>query len=324
MCGGGGGGGSTNSEMLAQQKKDAAEARAREEQRAASIRTGVDAVNALFDRGQIATTGTTANPAFADWQTRRNAFINERLASYAPAAQAPTPDPSNQPYFLGGENDFVNPAYTTARPVAPGGVPAEMRALLDREADDKFGAAPVSELAGVTGYRPTDNGFTGFNDAFYNRQRDAYVNYALPQLDDQHGKQRDQLTFALARAGTLNSSMANQKTADLQTEYDIGKAQILNEGQRQANALRGQVEDQRANLISLVNATGDAAGAANQALSRSQQLYQTQPAMSPLGQMFSNVASGVGQFIQGQQNQQLLNALKPARTTTDRSRVVSG
>ena len=45
-----------------------------------------------------------------------------------------------------------------------------------------------------------------FNDQFYDGRRDSFVNYASPQLADQHKDASKQLTFALERRGALDSS----------------------------------------------------------------------------------------------------------------------
>jgi hypothetical protein len=139
-----------------------------------------------------------------------------------------------------------------------------------------------------------DNIFNSqFNDDFYNKQQSGFVNYATPQLDDQLGKAREALTYSLARGGVLNSSVRSQKEAELQQQADLQRQGIADQGLSYGTQARNNVESARANLISTLNATGDAEGAANSAMSRATALSQP-AAYSPVGQLFSTFLSGLG------------------------------
>lgn len=133
-----------------------------------------------------------------------------------------------------------------------------------------------------------------FNDDFFDQRRDAFVNYATPQLEDQFGDAQKQLTFALARGGLLDSSVRADKSAELQKKYDLNKQQIADKALSSSTESRNAVEDARSNLVATLNATGDAQGAANSAISRASAL--SQPAsFSPLTQLFSDFTAGLGQ-----------------------------
>jgi hypothetical protein len=139
-----------------------------------------------------------------------------------------------------------------------------------------------------------DNIFNSqFTDDFYNKQKTGYVNYATPQLDDQLAKAREQLTYSLARGGALNSSVRSQKEAQLQQEADLQRQGIADQGLSFGTQARNNVETARSNLISTLNATGDAEGAANSAMARATALSQP-AAYSPVGQLFSTFLSGLG------------------------------
>jgi hypothetical protein len=131
-----------------------------------------------------------------------------------------------------------------------------------------------------------------FNDDFYNKRKTDYLNYATPQLDQQFGDAQKQLTFDLARSGTLNSSIRADKSADLQRNYDTNARQIGDQALSMSNDSRNSVEDARAGLISSLNVSGDNQQAVNSALTRSQALSQPQ-AYSALGPMFANFTSGL-------------------------------
>jgi hypothetical protein len=139
------------------------------------------------------------------------------------------------------------------------------------------------------------NIFAPFNDDFYNKRAADYQAYAMPDEQRQEDLQRKNLIFALARTGNLDSSAATDKAAELAAEGNKQKIAIANEGLNQANALRGNVENTRGNVVAELNATGDAEAASNSALRQSQSLNQ--PAgFSPLGNLFLNFADSVSQI----------------------------
>lgn len=132
-----------------------------------------------------------------------------------------------------------------------------------------------------------------FNDDYYNKQRDSYINYANPQLEKQYGDAQKELTFALTRGGNLDSSARADKEAELQQQYDLNKQKVADDALAYGTKAKTSVEDARGNLISMLNATGDAEGAANSAISRASALSQP-AAYSPLTQLFADFTSGLG------------------------------
>jgi hypothetical protein len=159
-----------------------------------------------------------------------------------------------------------------------------------------------------TGTADIDRTFEGFGDDFFNGFRDNIMDYQQPQLDDQFGDAQDELTFALTRAGTLNSSMAGQKRADLTSAYTDNLASLLNDAEGQTGDLRGRVANEKSSLTSLLNATGDAQRSANEATSRSRVLFEQQPRFNPLPAVFQGAATGVGNFVEQRQRSQVLDA----------------
>lgn len=132
-----------------------------------------------------------------------------------------------------------------------------------------------------------------FTDDFYNGRQNAFVNYATPQLETQAADARKQLAFALARSGQTDSSVRAQKEAELQREVDLQRQGITDQGLSYANDARTKVEGSRSDLVSMLNTTGDAEGAANSAVTRASALSQP-VAFSPMGQLFANFTSGLG------------------------------
>lgn len=132
-----------------------------------------------------------------------------------------------------------------------------------------------------------------FTDDFYKGRLDAFSNYAMPQLDDQFGDARKQLTFDLARSGNLQSSTRASKEGDLNTLYDTNKRGVLDQALGEEGKARNAVEGARGELMTMLNSTGDAEGAASSAIHRATALSQP-AAFSPLSQMFANFTSALG------------------------------
>jgi hypothetical protein len=132
-----------------------------------------------------------------------------------------------------------------------------------------------------------------FNDDFFGGRRQAFMNFATPQLDDQYAKASNELTFSLARSGMLDSSTRAQRFGELQRLYDTNKQQVADQAMQEETQARNQVEDARGNLISMLNATGDAEGAANSAITRATALSRPN-AFSPLSNLFGNFTNTLG------------------------------
>lgn len=132
-----------------------------------------------------------------------------------------------------------------------------------------------------------------FDDNFLAGRRKAFLDYASPQLNDQYGDASKELTFSLARNGTLDSSVRGQKVGELQKLFDLNKQQLADQALASEGEARNAVESARSGLITTLNATGDATGAANSALARSSALSQP-AAYSPLSNLFADFTSGLG------------------------------
>lgn len=135
--------------------------------------------------------------------------------------------------------------------------------------------------------------FKGFNQGFYNQQAKAYEDYANPQLENQFSKSKENLSYNLARAGLTASSEAARNAGELQRQYNLGRSTIANEGLNVANRARQDVEQNRSELISQLNATGDARAAASGALSRAGYLT-SQQGFSPIGNLFEQGSALLG------------------------------
>ncbi len=134
---------------------------------------------------------------------------------------------------------------------------------------------------------------TQFNDGFFDKQRDAYVNYATPQLDDQRADANKELIFAMDRGGQLDGSARASLAGELQKKYNLQRQKIQDDALNYGTQARNNVEDARAGLIATLNATGDAEGAVNSALTRASALSQP-AAYSPLSSLFADFTNTLG------------------------------
>lgn len=142
-------------------------------------------------------------------------------------------------------------------------------------------------------FGPEKTGVGQFTPEYFDKVQQDYVNYANPQLEDQHANAQKELTFALARGGNLDSSARAQKEGELQQAFDLNKQKVADDALAYKTKSQTSVEDARANLISMLNATGDAEGAASSALARASAL-SAPAAYSPLSQLFADFTSTLG------------------------------
>lgn len=137
-----------------------------------------------------------------------------------------------------------------------------------------------------------DTVFKGFDDSFFNQQRQAQLDWTLPQIKDQYGKAQERLIYALARGGQLNSSVAAKRNADLAEQHRLALANADSIADQTVKQARSDVERERSDLIAQLQATADPESAANQARIRGDSLRIGQP-MADVGLLFQNATAGL-------------------------------
>lgn len=157
----------------------------------------------------------------------------------------------------------------------------------------------------TTGMADLDTQFGAFDDSFYDQRKDSFLGYYTPQIDDKFSDAKDQLTYALARAGTSNSTMAGDQLGKLLKAYSSEQAGILSQADADGANVKSRIGAEKSSLTAQLNATGDASRVSNDALGRTQQLFAETPVYSPLGDIFGGVANGIGNYAQAQREQQL-------------------
>lgn len=266
----------------------AGQARADEQARQDKIRQGTARINSIFDGSVVGDGALSAGSAYDPTATYYNAdgsvWTPTPTVARSPSAPAQASAQTQgraTAYGVNGQSKLPTHAAQTG--------------YSDRARAPGTSLTPEQQYAQALGkglYSGTKS-TGGFTDDYFAKQRDSFIDYATPQLDEQFGDANKQLTFSLARSGLTDSSVRGEKASELQQLYDLNKQKVADEALGYETKARNSVEDARTGLIQTLNATGDAEGAANSALARSQALSQP-AAFSPLSQLFADFTSGLG------------------------------
>lgn len=143
------------------------------------------------------------------------------------------------------------------------------------------------------------------------QREQAQKDFYLPQLENQFNTGKEQLTFALARAGLLNSSAAGKKQAELGEQYALQRGDILSRIAQDIAGTRTRINQNRSSIESGLRASGDATAATNQALQAAVAFREDQPTFSPLGNVFYGLTQGIGAANAGYQNENIRKLANP-------------
>jgi hypothetical protein len=259
--------------------EEAERARKEEEARVARIRAGTQRINEIFEGGVPAgvgrlDVGTAFDPSKKYYLPSGQLWTPQTGTS--PATSSTTMERYKRAGREGTEFNSWRPV-TTTTPGTPYGDPR---------------AQFLEALKGglYTGAKTSTGAFGG---DFFDKRRQAYIDYATPQLTDQFKDAQKELTFALARSGNLDSSSRASQEADLGKLYTTQQQDIADRALGYEKEARTAVEDARSGLIATLNATGDAEGAAKGALARAAALSRPDT-YSPLSQLFSDFTASLG------------------------------
>lgn len=285
---GGKGGSSSNSQMVAFQQQQAEQARQKEVQREARLKTGSDYINSLFD-------GTPSGAKSLDLSSLASADPNSGGYQY---------DPATGQYTSGFQLADGYRAGTTPDAGAGAGW-----GIYDKDNNLLTSAKSLADLSKQhVQYGGDPNTRTGgVDNAFYDKFRQANLDYYMPELDRQFASAKSDLNFGLARAGTLRSSTANQSLADLMYENDVNKAQMTAQADASTGELRNTVAANKSAAINQLYSTEDPTLAANTATGLVRNVELTQPQLNPIGELFKPIAIGLGGGLQGYSGQQAYN-----------------
>lgn len=157
---------------------------------------------------------------------------------------------------------------------------------------DYAGQAQASENARQAqirkGTKQVNQAFAGFNPQFYNQRRQAYIDYAMPQLSDQFTQTRNQIGFGLANKGLTQSGTSGKQWSDLFRQEGVAKQNIADTATSQSQALQQQVANSQANLINQLYTTADPASAQQSAIQTAAG-FQAPSTFAPLVNQFSGL-----------------------------------
>lgn len=140
---------------------------------------------------------------------------------------------------------------------------------------------------------------TGYDEAYHNRMRDAYLASATPQIEDAYEKARRELAFSLARAGQSVSTTATQRYADLGKDFRLKQQETASSAQDLVGQSKRNVATARRTAEDLLYSSNPTAPeqAAREALSQANALASSgTPNYSPMGVLFQNASAGLAGY----------------------------
>ncbi|GKT32077.1 hypothetical protein ADUPG1_006328, partial [Aduncisulcus paluster] len=294
---------------------EAKAARQKEEQRQARINAGMSNIDAVFGSGgsvvdpsKLVGSGAAYDPNATYYLADGTQWSPTKYAATQPAPNAGGTTGGFGNIFNGGLNipqgDNVGQAAGNVLGSVLGSIFSGFGQKKDNKAATGAWNKEWQDAIGKGLFTGTKT-VSGFDQSYFDNVKSDYMDYYQPQLDKQFGTATDNLTFALARAGTLNSSIAGQKQADLTTRYTDNLASLLSQASGAADDARNKLNSEKSSMISLLNSTGNADMVGNEALARTQMLQNQRPTYNPIGDVFGGAAMGVGQYLQNQQNRSI-------------------
>ena len=274
-------------EMEAQRARDeAAAARAREEQRQAEIRAGVDRINAIF----------YGRPVMGYRDAMINYNQNNLPEGWKVAARDVTTETPGQWVSNGATGDaafdmWQGPSSSTIKKF---GIYDAAGNLQSHEADKTDDLHWSGTLPGKEQY-DTGEREGGIPDSYYNGVADNIKALGTQDLTSQYNKARENLQYALARSGLLVSSAANDGVADLNTARDEGAAKIGMQATQAVQKQQQAVKAEHAAALNQLYATQNPDLSANVAMTNKTLMMQDKPSYSPIGDVFGAVLGGFGQ-----------------------------
>ncbi len=259
-----------------------------------------------------------AGPSLAGSPPAPAAPTTPRITDSLPGIPAGAWASPNQKTVVSGDNTFGHPKTTSQVSANGAGGDDSVWAIQGPDGKIYYQGDPFS----VDQSYDTGQTSGGFDDAFYNKYKQAVLDYYMPQVDKQYKDAKDELTYRLGRSGNLRSSAANTEVADLAQQNDLNQAGVRNQADTAAGDLRTQVASERAKATSQLYATEDPEVAANQALSAVRDISLQQPDLSPLSALFNVATVGGANVLKGYQNQQTANTFNTALAKTGAQRVV--
>lgn len=154
---------------------------------------------------------------------------------------------------------------------------------------------------------PTGEIEGGFQQPFYDKFKQASLDYNLPQLTDQYDRMRKNITYDLARAGTLRSTAANEAVTDAEKQKAMNEAAIRAKADQETAGLRSSISSQQQQALNQLYATEDPDIAATTAINMVHNANLQMPQQTPLGDLFKPLVIGALGAYNAYGDQQAVN-----------------
>ncbi len=136
-----------------------------------------------------------------------------------------------------------------------------------------------------------------FGDPFYDKYKKAELDYTMPQLQTQYDTAKNNMTYDLARAGTLRSSAAGYAQKLLESQNAVNEAGIRAKADTDTAALRDSIASQKNQALNQLYQTEDPTVAATTAANSVANAQLQQPNTGALGDLFKPIAIGLGSAL---------------------------
>jgi hypothetical protein len=198
---------------------------------------------------------------------------------------------------------------------------AQEQASADQSAalTEQWQTGRSAEAQGAT--QSINDAFAQFTPDYYQKYAEAYQQNYDPEVERQYGLAKQDLGYGLARQGITQSQSAATQQGLLAQEKGRQEADIANKAQDAAATLQSQVASSKQNLLntalsdqtlgspvtpgsadaitSAFNTTSAALSSIKQTAQDTQSALSATPSYSSLGNIFGQAASGVANYVSG-------------------------
>lgn len=165
-----------------------------------------------------------------------------------------------------------------------------------------------------------DTVFGTYDDDFYDKRRQSYLDYANPQVQQDYEDAMGELMGALASSGRTKSSLAAKRKAKGQELMDRAQADVNMKAEGHVGDLKSALAQTKQNMYDQASTLADVDATTNLAIGQFQAASKP-PVYNPLTDMFADLTAGLAtQADLERRNQARFNT--GLFTTGDRSRNV--
>lgn len=164
---------------------------------------------------------------------------------------------------------------------------------------------------------------SGIGQDFYEGFRKSLGDFYNPEVERQFGDAKKANLFDMARRGTMRSSDAVDKNADLTRDYANANAKVQSDIEGQVTGLKTDVNNSRTRALQLLTSTEDPTVAANTARTEVNAIQSRAPQFSDLGNLFASAINSYTNYKNGQAGRAAVAGV-PARSPYKSTGVVYG